>query len=738
MAAFSGGRSKHSKREDKLMNELDDEPRAKSSGCPMPESSSMGVAPGWLDLGVVSRLSKASTDSSMPHEASSTSMSEMRSATVKWVKAVIATENRDNWSQIRKTAAWMVESVAFELMMGGIILVNIGVLAEEANAAAFCVSEETDTRMCNSPILSLLNYALLVIYLVESTVKLAIYRSHFFTDGWHVFDAALVIFSVVAEALGNFFPSMTLFRLLRVLRTAKLLHIMVSFRSLYLLVHGFISAMKSIFFASALLGFLLALWSIIAVIMLHPPTVRLHTRSDVFFGCERCPRAFSSVPHAVLTLFQTVVIGDAWGEVAVPLIEAEPWTASIFSLIIATVLLGMCNLIVAVIVDSAVTARERDETYQLETLKWMEGSARKALLEQCALIDKDGDGHLSLEELQWAYDNIEGFAGQCARVRVARDDLTPLYKLMDEDGDGAINYIEFVDHIVRMQSMDAKTLLMFIKQDIHEMRKRLQGVEKMETAINDTQSILAKQGENAAEATVTAIRSAHEELFKALDRLAVSDPTVADNGRAVARGLRQVLEGSVVPLECCSLVGTGEGSCGEVVPDGNERAVTFATAPDKDALPKYMSKYSIPARLSDVAVAMNGDDPEDTAEVLNGLLEEVHSFQRQCRDILPNQGRQPMNMNGHHESEDCNGVQLYRHESLQKLAELTGEVDSGSASSGDDGTDRSANGGHFIDDDRGACRGRDDHTCHATPVGKRLEANDDLRPSDGRRGAHTR
>ena len=46
--------------------------------------------------------------------------------------------------------------------------------------------------------------------------------------------------------------------------------------------------------------------------------------------CEQCRRAMSSVMDANLLLFKTVIAGDSWGEIAVPVIQEHPETAVIF------------------------------------------------------------------------------------------------------------------------------------------------------------------------------------------------------------------------------------------------------------------------------------------------------------------------------------------------------------------------------------------------------------------------
>ena len=55
-----------------------------------------------------------------------------------------------------------------------------------------------------------------------------------------------------------------------------------------------------------------------------------------------------------------MIAGDGWGTIAVPVIEAYPATAVIFVGSLLTLVFGVLNLIVAVVVDTFAECRERD------------------------------------------------------------------------------------------------------------------------------------------------------------------------------------------------------------------------------------------------------------------------------------------------------------------------------------------------------------------------------------------
>ena len=75
----------------------------------------------------------------------------------------------------------------------------------------------------------------------------------------------------------------------------------------------------------------------------------MHENHGFFADCEQCRRAMSSVMDANLLLFKTVIAGDSWGEIAVPVIQEHPWTSVIFVGSMLTLVFGVVNLIVAVV-----------------------------------------------------------------------------------------------------------------------------------------------------------------------------------------------------------------------------------------------------------------------------------------------------------------------------------------------------------------------------------------------------
>jgi hypothetical protein len=103
-------------------------------------------------------------------------------------------------------------------------------------------------------------------------------------------------------------------------------------------------------------------WSTVAVELLDPIVQELVRENSVahWESCERCGRAFSSVMNANLTFFQSIVCGDSWGYLAIPIIERAPGTILLFVGAQFSIVFGILQLIICVIVDSFSELRSKD------------------------------------------------------------------------------------------------------------------------------------------------------------------------------------------------------------------------------------------------------------------------------------------------------------------------------------------------------------------------------------------
>jgi len=233
-----------------------------------------------------------------------------------------------------------------------------------------------------------------------------------------------------------------------------------------------ISAMKTIIWGSLLIMLVLLLWSIVAVELLKPLNEEL-AQEGHFVNCERCERAFSDIPNSALTFFQSIVAGDSWGLVSIPIIERRPWTAFIFFGVLASVQLGVMNLILTVIVDRANDARKEDLHFQHLSKERAYEQWKVATNELCQHLDEDNNGELSRDEILNGACVSTEFASLLSLMDISLDDLGTVFDILDRDRSGTISFKEFCDELDKLKSGDSHTLLVLLKHDVNKQYERL-------------------------------------------------------------------------------------------------------------------------------------------------------------------------------------------------------------------------------------------------------------------------
>jgi voltage-gated sodium channel len=346
-----------------------------------------------------------------------------------------------------------------------VILLNMFVVIEETNLTA--AEEEV------YPWLRAVGYTMTSIYIVELALRMYAFRCEFWTNSWNVFDFFIVSVDLISLCLGLIvdIPSVAPLRILRLVRLTRAVRILLAFPELYMIIKGIAGAAKTIIWGIALVLGVLTLYSIMAVVLIHPINKRIAERDYYADHCERCPRAFSSVWHAILTFSQQIIAGDSWGQLCTPIIEEEPASFFFFLLVLVSISLGLMNLMLAVIVERAHEAHQSDVAHLAKIKAKDQRKAHKKLIEMCAEMDSDGSGTMSLEELKDGYTAHAEFRKTLEVMDIKEEDLEMVFRILDSDGSGDVHYVEFAEQLHSLKSQDERTLLVFIKHLILDMHR---------------------------------------------------------------------------------------------------------------------------------------------------------------------------------------------------------------------------------------------------------------------------
>ena len=114
-------------------------------------------------------------------------------------------------------------------------------------------------------------------------------------------------------------------RMVRVLRLARLLKRLRAFRELQKLVRMMATCLRALFWSFVFCFMIMTVWAMLIVEFVHPIMTHMDSLASeqICQNWPACSTATSGVMEANLLLFKTVIAGDSWGEIAVPVIR-EP------------------------------------------------------------------------------------------------------------------------------------------------------------------------------------------------------------------------------------------------------------------------------------------------------------------------------------------------------------------------------------------------------------------------------
>lgn len=360
--------------------------------------------------------------------------------------------------------ARVISAPWFDHCMGVVIIANMVIIIVETDHAAKHDDSLASVNACG--------WAILIIFIIELAMRLIVFQTSFFLDHWNTFDFLIVsidcIFSIIGLILGSVFPVSTLrvFRLCKLARVSKVFRV---FPELRIMMAGLLGSMRAIFWGTVLLAFVLLVWAIVAVQFIHPLMTELD-ESGQLEGCERCPRAYSSVMQSTLTFSQQIVAGDSWGTATVPVIEAYPVAAIFFMGVFLSVGFAVMNLILGVVVNVAQSEHDRlkGEIDDAKNIQRMEAAGN--LRGICQQMDADGSGELSKDELLGGYREREDFREAIEELELTEEDLGVAFAGMDADKSGSVSYDEFLKKIYKMKESDTQFCMEQLKYNIMQVR----------------------------------------------------------------------------------------------------------------------------------------------------------------------------------------------------------------------------------------------------------------------------
>ena len=233
----------------------------------------------------------------------------------------------------RRRLGETIGSLPVEKVLIGLILVNALILGLETFPG---VMQDYGN------VLHALDNIILVVFVVEITLRIVAHGPRFFRDAWSLFD-----FAVVAIALVPASGPLAVLRTLRVLRVLRILTLMPSMRRV---VGGLVSAIPGLGSVVMLMALIFYVASVVATGL---------------FG-ENFPDWFGTLGESGYTLFQVMTL-ESWSMgIARPVLEAHPLAWIFFVLFILITSFTMLNLFIAVIIDATQSEANSETTQHVD------------------------------------------------------------------------------------------------------------------------------------------------------------------------------------------------------------------------------------------------------------------------------------------------------------------------------------------------------------------------------------
>ena len=255
----------------------------------------------------------------------------------------------------RAQIAQVVESRWFSNAMLVVILINAAILGWATYEGSA------------QPYLVLVERVVVVIFVVELTLKLIAWRGGFFRDPWNWFDFFVVVISVI--------PATGPFSVLRIMRVLRVLRVITAVPQMRTIISALFRAVPGM---GTVIGLLLVVIYTAAIL------------GQQLFG-EDVPQYFGDLGTSLYTLF-TVMTTENWPDFADAVAEEHPmgWMFFVGYIVLTTFII--LNLVIGVIVTSMeqeVDSRWWVEDQELEAVQHEAVMAKLTeLSEQVARLDR--------------------------------------------------------------------------------------------------------------------------------------------------------------------------------------------------------------------------------------------------------------------------------------------------------------------------------------------------------------
>jgi voltage-gated sodium channel len=202
----------------------------------------------------------------------------------------------------------------------------------------------------------------LYIFILETILKIAVFRLGYFSRGWNWFDFIIVLGSVIAD-----FVYLSSFRMLRVIRVFRALKFISGIKHLQIIVTAIGHSLPSIMWTTFLMSLIYYIFSVMGTMLFS----------------EHFPDWFGSIPKTMYTLFQVMTL-DGWSmDIVRPVMEQYPYAWLYFIPFVVISAFIILNIVVGIVVNSI-----SEVTVKLDSVKRKKMNDEQRIQKQIKIMRK--------------------------------------------------------------------------------------------------------------------------------------------------------------------------------------------------------------------------------------------------------------------------------------------------------------------------------------------------------------
>lgn len=290
-------------------------------------------------------------------------------------------------------------------------------------------------------------------------------------NSWNVMDFCLVVFAGIGigwilplcarflnwDSEGGFLRTVMVFRSIRLLRVVRVIQKEPFFKEVWLLLQGLTGSIRILFWTCVVIFTITYMFSIFGVWVISNEVQRIYKAKleegvpqDELDALREIMSYIGGLDLFIRTLIQFLTL-DSWNSKMELILKYVSYAWVFFYLYISVAVFVLMNLVTAIIVDNALCHSRQDEEARMEQQEAMRHKELEDMKGFFHLMDNNGDGGLDWDEFEAAF-NDPMLSKKWKVLDFHPEECKDLFDLLD-DGDGNIETDEFFAGLKKVKGL---------------------------------------------------------------------------------------------------------------------------------------------------------------------------------------------------------------------------------------------------------------------------------------------